>query len=141
MKIEKISIINILIPLAILPVLFLFNNCGNLNKEALSSGSLGSQNYFQSTATPENFCGEPGFEFLMDNYFSEYCTDCHTVGGLSIVTIDNKDMEGSFYSLGTFGKEIVMETVTENRFCGDTCNLTPGSEVYNAVNDWLDCPF
>ncbi len=121
-----------------LPLVTIYNSCDFSNAKG-GNQSLDSQNYFQSQP-PGSFCGSPGFNFLMDEYFGPHCSSCHNSGTFSILLIDPDNLRASQTSVSTFGDEAIIHTIIDNKFCGDNCNLSPGGEMYQAIEEWLSCP-
>lgn len=131
---------------ASLVVLFTYNNCSarvdtqNLQNPSQSGGEieLAKHNYL-TAPLPEPFCGQDGYEFLMDQYLTKYCAGCHDSRGLAQpIFVDPNNISNSYFSAKLINDDSFKDSVLNNKFCGDGCSLSPDGEVYQTIVKWLE---
>ncbi|MCB0356279.1 MAG: hypothetical protein KDD40_04690 [Bdellovibrionales bacterium] len=129
-------------------LLELFNNCSSAKTHnAVDSGSnaeISDENLFVaadylSTEKPEVLCGEEGYAYLLKEYFGVHCAVCHDPkGGFEPYFANNNDSTNSYYKALYINEETLLETITNNRFCGTECSLNKKGETYTAIAEWLE---
>jgi hypothetical protein len=124
--------------LALIFLALTYVNCGE-------GGSVSSTSSAEPLEIPDPVCGPDGYAFIMKNYFTKYCTSCHTKSGFNPKFADPADMENSFnVSLGIIRSKLI-QSITENSFCrNDGCNLDTEDPLYKAIDQWTtmrySCP-
>ena len=89
---------------------------------------------------PEKVCGEEGYSYLMDEYLRENCVGCHADGGFAEPPMAAGDISVAYQAALFIPKDKFIESVTENRLCGD-CNLDAEGEVFKVLEEWIDSRF
>jgi hypothetical protein len=132
-----------------------FNNCSSYNSEEGSAEKSSSGNNTNSTDfvdadylktdKPNLLCGEEGYEYLLNEYFRVHCAVCHEKGGdFSPAFADPVETTDSYFAARYIDREVFLNTITNNSFCGKECSLNKEGETYKAIVEWLDnkwvCP-
>ena len=142
---------------AVLILIGFFNNCSSYNSEESStengSNTGGNNNHssafveadYLKTDKPDLLCGEGGYEYLLNEYFRVHCAVCHEKGGdFSPAFADPIETTDSYFAARYIDREVFLNTITNNSFCGKECSLNKEGETYKAIVEWLDnkwvCP-
>lgn len=112
--------------------------------ESEQEDELPEHNFFKESP-PESFCGKEGYAFLLEEYFAPQCGDtCHSERGfvtvqLGLPAFGDEDIDIAYAgALATTDSEF-FETILENAFCQDFCELDEESEVFKAIEAWTKC--
>lgn len=111
-----------------------FQNCGKSGSQTESSSQT-PQSYDLSS-----FCGPNGYDKILVTYLRPKCGGCHGDTGFVSPRFAGYDLLRSYYEAKTIPKEKFKETITNNGFCGDSCNLKETDVLYQQIVHWVENP-
>lgn len=119
-----------------------FQNCVKMEGSQVSESA--SIDYGNGFNRPAQVCGKEGFRYLRDRYFRFHCAHCHD-GSIQFAPEKTflfgvADLEYSYQEMLKVPAAVVIETTTNNSFCGTNCNLKDGNPVFNDLKYWLQHP-
>lgn len=92
-----------------------------------------------SVARPTDLCGQPGFTYLLSDYFLKNCGSCH---GNDDLASPHPDV--AYTKMLLVNDEKLRQVVTNGQFCTGACRITPTSQTYLDIVAWQqqksECP-
>lgn len=82
--------------------------------------------------------GRDGYAYLLKEYLFANCAACHDATAFTKMPMAATDLDVAWTDAKRYAKDSFLRAVTQNKFCGSTCNLSPQGEVYKAIAEWLD---
>lgn len=129
------------IPL-LLVVAIAYTNCSKefeMDESGFVLGDPRDVNNFKSPP-PSVICGKSGYDFLLKNYIRSNCGACHGEGGIAFPQFTASGLNDAHWAAQLVPRERWIATITENRFCGPSCNLSITGQMYGGFVEWLENP-